>query len=135
MAFHHFTSRERAMIEFRRVLRRDGLVCVRNSTRDRGSPYERFFPNYRGALDQLPSTAEIAGSFVAGGFELHLHEVVDHVMALGLNELAEKASYRADSTLLRLSDDDFQQGLAAICAAAGASDGPVTIGIDLFVFG
>lgn len=134
MAFHHFRSREDAMRAFRRVLRQGGLICVRNSTRDRGSPYERFFPNYREVLDRWPSAAEIAAAFDDGGFEMRRHDVVDHMMARDLNELADKASYRADSTLLRLSDDDFERGLAAIRDAARMDGDPVMLGIDLFVF-
>ena len=56
------------------------------------------------------------------------------MMARDLNELADKASYRADSTLLRLSDDDFERGVAAIRDAARMGGDPVMLGIDLFVF-
>jgi hypothetical protein len=56
------------------------------------------------------------------------------MMARDLNELAEKASYRADSTLLRLSDDDFERGVASIRHAARRDGDPVRLGIDLFVF-
>ncbi len=134
MAFHHFLSPESAMREFHRVLRPGGLVCVRNSTRDRGSPYEAYFPNYRDSLDRLPAISEIRAAFVDGGFEQLHHEVVDHLMAHNLDELAEKASHRADSTLLRLSDRDFEAGLSAMRGAASPDSRPVTLGIDLFLF-
>jgi ubiquinone/menaquinone biosynthesis C-methylase UbiE len=134
MAFHHFTSREKAVGECRRILRAGGLACVRNSTREQGSPYERFFPNYRAVLDQWPSAAEIGAAFKGGGFMQLRHDVVAHMMARTLSELADKAAFRADSTLLLLSDDDFERGLGAMRAAAQTHDEPAMIGIDLFVF-
>lgn len=72
--------------------------------------------------------------FVQGGFKMLSHEVIAHMMARNLSELGDKAAYRADSTLLRLSDEDYERGLAAIRAAAETRDEPATIGIDLFVF-
>lgn len=133
MSFHHFESRPQVASECRRVLRPGGHVCIRNSTRENGSPYEAYFPNYRDTLQRLPSAQEIVGAFCEGGFALRSHETVPHKMANNLSELADKAAFRADSTLQRLSEDDFAQGLANIRAAAAGS-GPAMIGIDLFTF-
>jgi ubiquinone/menaquinone biosynthesis C-methylase UbiE len=133
MAFHHFASPAQAATECRRVLRNGGMVCVRNSTRDRSSPYEAFFPNYRSALDILRPVADIVAAFTKNGFKQKHHEVVPHVMARDLQELAEKASHRADSTLVRLSDADFEHGLAKMRAAPATSE-PAMIEIDLLVF-
>lgn len=134
MAFHHFTASRAVAAECRRVLRPDGAVCIRNSMREHGSPYEAFFPNYERALELLPSANEIVGPFAAEGFALRSHEVVAHKMAETLSDLADKAAFRADTTLLRLSDADFERGLANIRAASERQDGPVMIGIGLFVF-
>jgi SAM-dependent methyltransferase len=134
MAFHHFPSREKALWECRRVLHAGGFVCVRNSTRDRGSPYERYFPNYSAVLDQWPSAEDVRVAFEDGGFKQVSHDVVAHMMARNLSELGDKAAFRADSTLLLLSDDDYERGLAAIRAAALTGEEPAMIGIDLFVF-
>lgn len=133
MSFHHFESRPQVARECRRVLRLNGHVCIRNSTRENGSPYEMYVPNYRDTLKLLPSAQEIIDAFCGGGFALCSHETVPHKMANNLSELADKAAFRADSTLQRLSDDDFAQGLANMRAAATGS-GPVMIGIDLFTF-
>ena len=133
MSFHHFESRPQVARECRRVLRQSGHVCIRNSTREKGSPYEAYFPNYRDTLERLPSAQEITDAFCGGGFVLRSHETVPHKMANNLSDLADKAAFRADSTLQRLSDGDFAQGLANMRAAAAGS-GPVMIGIDLFTF-
>jgi len=134
MAFHHFSSPDRAAKECRRVLRKGGAVCIRNSTCERSSPYEAFFPNYRATLDKLPATCEIVDVFVRNGFALRHHEAVPHVMAKDVSDLADKAAFRADTTLLRLSDQDFWAGMANMRAAAHARREPQIIDIDLFVF-
>lgn len=133
MAFHHFASPAQVARECHRVLRNGGMVCVRNSTRDRSSPYEAFFPNYRNALEILRPVVEIVAAFTENGFQRKHHEVVAHVMANGLKELADKAAHRADSTLVRLSDADFEHGLAKMRAAPATSE-PAMIEIDLLVF-
>jgi ubiquinone/menaquinone biosynthesis C-methylase UbiE len=133
MAFHHFRSPDQAAKECHRVLRDGGMVCIRNSTRERSSPYEPYFPNYRRALDGLPAAQEITGAFTRNDFELRLHEAVPHMMAKCVDDLADKAATRADSTLQRLTDADFETGLTKMRAAAGTR-GPAMIDIDLFVF-
>lgn len=135
MAFHHFRSPDAVAKECGRVLRPAGFVCIRNSVREQSSPYEAFFPNYRLALDDLPAGADIVGAFVRNGFALRRQEIVLHTMAGSLSELADKASFRADTTLVRLSDSDFEKGLANMRLAAKTQPGPATIGIGLFLFG
>ena len=134
MAFHHFSSPQRAAKECWRVLRKDGAVCIRNSTRERSSPYEAYFPNYRVTLDTLPAAREITDAFALNGFALRHHEAIPHLMAKDVTDLADKAAFRADTTLLRLSDDDFARGMANMRAAAQAPSGAAMIDIDLFVF-
>jgi len=134
MVFHHIPSPRRMLDECARVLRDGGFVCIRNSTRDHAWPYEAYFPNYRAALAGIPSAAGIEDAFVDTPFRPFIHEIVPHTMASSLGELAEKAAHRADTTLLRLSDADFEQGLAAMRAAAIDDQAPVTADIDLFIF-
>jgi ubiquinone/menaquinone biosynthesis C-methylase UbiE len=134
MAFHHFSSPQETARECWRVLRKGGAVCIRNSTRERSSPYDAYFPNYRRTLDTLPAAREIIDAFAGNGFALRHHEAVPHLMAKDVHELAEKAAFRADTTLLRLSDDDFASGLAKMRAATQGIDTPALIDIDLFVF-
>jgi ubiquinone/menaquinone biosynthesis C-methylase UbiE len=134
MAFHHFADSDQVARECRRVLRLGGAVSIRNSTRENGSPYEKYFPNYAQTLEKLPAASEIVAPFVRNGFRLSRHETVAHKMADNAKDLAEKASHRADSTLLRLADADFEAGLAGMRALPVSADGPQMIGIDLFTF-
>jgi ubiquinone/menaquinone biosynthesis C-methylase UbiE len=134
MAFHHFTSPPQVARECHRVLTQDGIVCIRNSTSDHASPYEAYFPNYRATLRALPAPAAILSAFTENGFRLKTRETIAHKMANSIADLAEKASFRADSTLLRLADADFERGLANLRAAAKGSSAPAMIDIDLFTF-
>lgn len=134
MAFHHFNSPDQVAKECRRVLRRGGVICVRNSLREYGSPYEAYFPNYTATLGKLPSRDAIVAPFERGGFRLIKHEAVAHKMAETLSELAVKAAFRADTTLQLLSGEDFAQGLNNIREEARTSREPVMIDIALFVF-
>lgn len=134
MAFHHFRSPGQVARECHRILRDAGVVCIRNSTRERSSPYEAHFPNYRRTLAALPAVSEITAAFIPNGFTLLQHEIVPHMMAKSLADLAQKAAFRADSTLQRLSDDDFEAGLAKMRLEAKGASEPAMIDIDLFVF-
>ncbi|MBP6013353.1 MAG: class I SAM-dependent methyltransferase [Alphaproteobacteria bacterium] len=134
MAFHHFKSPPLVARECHRVLRKTGVVCIRNSTRGHGSPYEAFFPNYSQTLVALPAATEIIDAFTHNGFDLSSHETVAHKMAESVADLAEKASFRADSTLIRLSNEDFERGIASMRAVASTRKEPAMIDIDLFVF-
>jgi len=65
-----------------------------------------------------------------------VHRVVTQVTAADWPSVTEKSALRADSFLARLSDEDFQQGMAALRTpgeAINQSDA-VTEQIDWFVF-
>jgi ubiquinone/menaquinone biosynthesis C-methylase UbiE len=134
MAFHHFKSPDQVARECERVLREGGAVCIRNSTTENGSPYEAYFPNYGKTLSSLPAATQIIETFARNGFQLSRHEVVPHKMADSIADLAEKAAFRADSTLQRLSDSDFESGIRNMRRAALGGPGSVMINIDLLTF-
>ena len=84
----------------------------------------------------LPSRRDIESVFAAGGFTPVVHQVVTQVTAPDWRSFIEKSAFRADSFLARLSDDDFQQGMAALRTPGDAinQDDAVTEEIDWFVF-
>jgi hypothetical protein len=65
-----------------------------------------------------------------------MHQVVTQVTATDWPSFIEKSALRADSFLARLSDDDFQQGIAALRTPGDAikQHDAVTEEIDWFVF-
>ena len=120
-----------------RVLRRGGYVCVRTGTRGNNVVAPRFFPAIRAMLDaDLPSSDEIRANFVASGFAPRHYEIITEVVASDWHTFAQKSALRADSFLARLSDMEFDQGMAALRAhlANFTADEAVTEEIDWFVF-
>jgi hypothetical protein len=65
-----------------------------------------------------------------------VHQVVTQVTATDWPSFIEKSALRADSFLARLSDHDFQQGMAALRTPGDAINqhDAVTEEIDWFVF-
>jgi ubiquinone/menaquinone biosynthesis C-methylase UbiE len=139
MAFHHFADRDAAARECCRVLRPGGFVLIRNATREktRYSPYARFFRGFVAIVDaKLPAQADIADVFTRAGFALRAHVPIWHAMAARWEELADKASLRADSLLAAVEDPAFEEGLQAMRTYASHADPGERIGleIDLYVF-
>jgi ubiquinone/menaquinone biosynthesis C-methylase UbiE len=137
MVYHHFTDPTAVARECHRVLRRGGYICIRNSTRESDFPHRHYFPALEALIDSdLPSWRDIGSVFAAGGFRTVAHQVVTQVTAPDWPSFIDKSALRADSFLARLSDDDFQQGMAALRAPGDAinQDNAVTEEIGWFVF-
>jgi SAM-dependent methyltransferase len=136
--YHHLDDPAAAARECRRVLRRDGVVCVRNGTRQLNFPQRPFFPQLEPLIEsQLPSREDIERVFIDARFSAISRDVVTQVVASDWRSFVEKSAFRADSFLARLSDRDFEQGIAAMRSPGAVldPDAPVTEEIDWFVFG
>jgi hypothetical protein len=93
-------------------------------------------PAARARVRDLPSADEIRAHFAATGFMAMHHEIIREVVAPDWPSFVRKSALRADSFLARLSDTEFDQGMAAL-RAHGANSDPdeaVTEEIDWFVF-
>jgi len=137
MVFHHFDDREQAARECRRVLPPDAIVCLRAGTTDRISqtPCIPFFPRSDAMLHStFHWQAAIEAIFNDAGFRLVGYELVRHEVAENWKAYADKLAFRADSILARLSDQEFEKGLAAPRAAAAPPVEPVNELVDFFVF-
>lgn len=139
MVYHHIERPGQAALEFDRVLRPGGYVCVRNSTRDllHLTPYLKYFPK---AMEinrkRLPSKRGLIETMKAGGLSLLSHDVIEQKFADTLKEYSEKVARRGLSDLTMISDADFKAGIERMkeeVERAGDS-GPVMESIDLFVF-
>jgi len=103
MILHHLVDRERAAQECRRLLRPDGCLCVRNSTRDSRYPQRRFFPGIGAMIErELPSRDDVVALFESAGLRLSTYRRVAHPVATSWAEFADKLALRADSFLARL---------------------------------
>ncbi len=138
MSLHHFSSHAQAAAECRRVLRPDGRLFIRNGSREQIPfyPYYPFFPSSHPILEEvLPSTDGIRATFEAAGLRLIAQNLINQEIAPDWATYADKLTTRSDSVLARLSDQDFDDGIAAIRrhATAGHSEAVVEP-IDLLVF-
>lgn len=138
MCFHHFTDPKAAARECRRVLRDGGTAVLRTGVRDRISsyPYTEFFPPSRSIMDEiLPTVAFVKQVFESAGFTTVSEDIITQQIAPNLAAYAEKLAAGADSVLARLTEEDFQTGLATLRAhAAHSGDTPVCEPIDVLVF-
>lgn len=137
MVFHHFADRTRAARECRRVLRPDGVACLRAGTTDRIGTYAYvpFFASSPAILKKdLQSSAAIEATFAEAGLRLVRHEVIDSELAPDWCTYAAKLTHRADSVLRQLPDDEFEQGLANLRDYAKGVLGAVIEPIDFFAF-
>jgi SAM-dependent methyltransferase len=138
MSMHHFADITAAARECRRVLRPNGRVVIRNGTREQidSYPYTPFIPLSRPIMEKvLPSIAEIRANFAAAGLYVIASQVITQTIAPDWTAYAEKLAAGGDSVLAKLSQQDFDNGLAAVRRHADTTDGhrPVVEPIDLFV--
>jgi SAM-dependent methyltransferase len=138
MVLHHLQDRTRAAQECYRILNVGGRVCVRNSTRESTYPHVHFFPGVLPMIEtELPSRDEILAMFENVGLRLSAYQRVSHLLAASWDELADRLALRADSFLARLSDTEFEAGMAALRAHARAKGPhePIVEDIHFFAFG
>jgi ubiquinone/menaquinone biosynthesis C-methylase UbiE len=139
MVFHHLRDPRSTLRECHRVLRQHGSVCLRNGTVDaiERFPYLKFFPTVRSVIEeQLPTRDHVTSSFEEAGFHVVAHRIVDQQNSADWASFAEKLSLRADSFLARISDHEFDAGIAALRRFARSADSgrPVIEEVDFFVF-
>ena len=133
MVFHHLQDAGAAVRECRRILRSGGHVCLRTITRDGDFPHRHFFPVIEA---EFPARLRVEGVFAAAGFSIVAHEIVAQVVAATWPEFVSKIALRGYSTVARLSDKDFEAGMAALQSHSplGGPDREVTEEVDWFVF-
>ena len=132
---HHFDDVPAAARELRRVLTEGAPVLIRGAFAGRGPipTLYRFFPGTRNAVDSFPSVNDVFEAFEKTGFANMSVERVEQLLAYKLADMVDRVRQRADTTLEKLSDEDFAQGLAELERAAKTETGPVLDYLDLLV--
>ena len=134
--YHHLPDPV-AVTECWRILRNGGHICVRTATRENDVVIRHFFPAIHAMLDaDLPSGEDISSNFVAAGFVAEHHAIIMEIVTPDWPEFVRKSALRADSFLARLSDSEFNRGMAALRAHVDEinPNEVVTEEIDWFVF-
>lgn len=137
MVFHHLDDSGAAARECHRILRQGGRISIRNTTREAEFPHRYFFPAIHPLIEtMLPTRSDVTRVFVAAGFIPTVHAIVKQVVARDWPTFVHKSSLRADSFLARISDQDFEMGMAALrnhAANANPSEAVVE-DLDWYVF-
>jgi ubiquinone/menaquinone biosynthesis C-methylase UbiE len=133
MVLHHLKDAGAAVKECRRVLRSGGRLCLRNVTCDGDFPHRHFFPVIEA---EFPARLDVENFCSAAGFSMVAHEIVKQAVAANWPEFVSKIALRGYSTVARLSDEDFEAGMAALRSHSpiGGQDREVTEDVDWFVF-
>jgi len=135
---HHLVDGPKALREIRRVLKSNGNLCVRQTTRENLDSYfyQRFFPAAR-AVDErrLPSRDEMIGLATSAQFRVVAIETLSHEIAPSAAEYVEKISLRTYSDLECVDDGAFHEGLNAFREYCSAHpDLPKLAENDVFIF-
>jgi ubiquinone/menaquinone biosynthesis C-methylase UbiE len=134
---HHITDLDACARELERVVRRDGVVFIRNTFRDRlsGIRMYEFFPR---ALDldnqRLLSLDRVVEVFAAHSFEALSVEAVHYPIDPSLHEHVERVRLRASSVLEFLRAEEIASGMRDMeNAAAAEPSATVSTRVDVLV--
>jgi SAM-dependent methyltransferase len=134
---HHIQDLTAVAREAERALRPEGVVLVRSSFPGRhdGITLFKFFPGASRIASSFPRIAATEAAFGSAGFALRSVERVQQMSAPSLSAAVKRVRLRADTTLEQLSDEEFDEGLRRLEAAAReAPEAPVIDTLDLLVF-
>jgi SAM-dependent methyltransferase len=134
----HYLDLRSAGGEACRAVRPGGRVVVRSTFPDQFERTEwmRWFPSAR-AIDRerVPTVDEVVAAFRAEGLVLESRTTVDQPVASDLREYADLVAKRGISTLEIIDDEEFEQGLHNLRAAARrAAPRVITTPLGVLVF-
>jgi SAM-dependent methyltransferase len=140
---HHIPDLRAAAQELRRVLRPGAPVLIRAGMSRRGGPgrydgieHVRWFPETARTIDTFPSVEETCDAFAAAGFHQEALEPVRETYSAGLGDFLDQVDTlrHADTTLRKLTDDEFRRGKERLRRAVRtASPEPRANWLDLLV--
>jgi ubiquinone/menaquinone biosynthesis C-methylase UbiE len=135
---HHFGDLTAAALELGRVLRPGSPVLIREGFTGRtgGIPWLSYFPEALTVTERFwPTVDAVVAAFEPAGFGFEALMPVEQITARNLCHYAELIRVRADSTLIQLSDEQFEAGMDRLDkdAATAPTDEPITSTLDLLV--
>jgi len=138
MVIHHVPDLDGCARELRRVIRRDGLVFIRNTFSGRldGIRHYEFFPSAR-AIDEarLPRVERVREAFEARGFSTVALDTIEQEIDPSLAAHCHRIERRALSSFELITDSEFERGLALMRAAVDRQADPIPLRekVDLLV--
>src|SRR5262249_53781221 len=115
MVIHHVPDLDGCARELARVVRRDGLVFIRNTFSGRldGIRHYEFFPSAR-AIDKarLPRVDRVREAFGTSGFSTVALDTIEQEIDPSLAAHYDRIERRALSSFELMSDAEFRHGLA-----------------------
>ena len=133
LVVHHIRDLTAAAAEVARVLRPGGRVLIRSSFPERMPEllWYGFFPGARLVDEQVfPRMDHIVEVFGAAGLRYVTVEEVQQRIAPSLADYAERLRLRGSSTFERLTEEEIQEGFAALDAAVAAETRPRPVDED-----
>src|SRR6266508_2303432 len=135
---HHLEDGPKALREIDRVLKSNGNLCVRQTTRENLDSYfyQRFFPAAR-AVDErrLPYRDGLIGLATSCQFRVVAIETLSYEIAPTTAEYVAKIALRTYSDLECIDDSAYHEGLAALREYCSAHpDLPKLAENDVFIF-
>jgi ubiquinone/menaquinone biosynthesis C-methylase UbiE len=138
MVVHHVPDLDACVRELHRVVKRDGLVFIRNTFSGRldGIRHYEFFPSAR-AIDEarLPRVERVREAFEVRGFTTQTLDTIEQEIDPSLAAHYARIRRRALSSFELLADWEFEQGLARMRAAIERETDPIPVRekVDLLV--
>ncbi|MEO8538270.1 MAG: class I SAM-dependent methyltransferase [bacterium] len=122
---HHIADLGAAAKEVRRVLAPGSPVLIRSAFpgRTHGISLFRYFPEAAQVVESFPSIEQVRREFGEAGFALESVQSVPQVSVPNLAAMRPRVALRADTTLLRITDEAFAAGLARLDAAIASGQG------------
>ncbi len=135
---HHLADGSKALREIRRVVKSNGNLCVRQTTRENLDSYfyQRFFPAAR-AVDErrLPFRDDLVALARSCQFRMLAIETLSYEIAPTIAEYVEKIALRTYSDLECIDDVAFREGIDALREYCSAHlDLPKRAENDVFIF-
>ncbi len=137
--YHHLDNKSLAFHEIYRVLKPNGYLAIRNGTKESEVRVDwlNFFPEAMKRNNRrIPAEADIIETAKLHSFNLIKVETVNQIFAASYTEYYEKISQRGLSSLIGISDTDFEEGRKKLLKWAQAQpvNQPVYDPVDLLVF-
>jgi ubiquinone/menaquinone biosynthesis C-methylase UbiE len=133
LVLHHLRDLAAAATEIARVLRPGGRLLIRSSFPERMPEllWYSFFPGARRIDEQVfPRMDHVVEVFDSAGLSYVTVEEVQQRVAPSLAEYAERLRLRGSSTFERLTEEEIQDGFAALDAAVAAETRPRPVDED-----